>query len=143
MLLAQASDLQQLPTSRRCAARSPYPSKTCRWGIERPFVYCCNDIVATSVPIDVPDACASCHASPLHYQGLDSAQPFGYQPPPGRVPAPFTLPAAGPPPANAYGHGASRRSNHDGRRRGRRPAREAAALRKAARRTVLSGTSLD
>ncbi len=38
---------------------------------------------------------------PLHYQGLDSAQPFGYQPPPGRVPAPFTPPAAGPPPANA------------------------------------------
>ncbi|KAH9001730.1 Pre-mRNA splicing factor PRP21 like protein-domain-containing protein [Lactarius akahatsu] len=41
---------------------------------------------------------------PLHYQGLDSAQPFGYQPPPGRVPPPFTPPAAGAaPPANATG----------------------------------------
>ena len=44
---------------------------------------------------------------PLHYQGLDSAQPFGYQPPPGRVPPPFTpagvaAPVA-PPPANATG----------------------------------------
>jgi splicing factor 3A subunit 1 len=34
---------------------------------------------------------------PLHYQGLDSAQPFGYQPPPPvRVP-PFSAPAAPPP----------------------------------------------
>ncbi|KAH9053850.1 Pre-mRNA splicing factor PRP21 like protein-domain-containing protein [Lactarius vividus] len=41
---------------------------------------------------------------PLHYQGLDSAQPFGYQPPPGRVPPPFTPPVAGAvPPANATG----------------------------------------
>ncbi|KAH8983550.1 Pre-mRNA splicing factor PRP21 like protein-domain-containing protein [Lactarius hatsudake] len=41
---------------------------------------------------------------PLHYQGLDSAQPFGYQPPPGRAPPPFTPPAAGAaPPANATG----------------------------------------
>jgi splicing factor 3A subunit 1 len=41
---------------------------------------------------------------PLHYQGLDSAQPFGYQPPPGRVPPQFTpTPAAAPPPANATG----------------------------------------
>jgi splicing factor 3A subunit 1 len=41
---------------------------------------------------------------PLHYQGLDSAQPFGYQPPPGRVPPQFTpTPAAVPPPANATG----------------------------------------
>ncbi|KAF8270335.1 Pre-mRNA splicing factor PRP21 like protein-domain-containing protein [Lactarius quietus] len=40
---------------------------------------------------------------PLHYQGLDSAQPFGYQPPPGRVPPPFTPAAAVPPPANATG----------------------------------------
>ena len=34
---------------------------------------------------------------PLHYQGLDSAQPFGYQPPPpARAPA-LTTPAAPPP----------------------------------------------
>ena len=40
---------------------------------------------------------------PLHYQGLDSVQPFGYQPPPGRVPPSFTPTAAVPPPANATG----------------------------------------
>ena len=40
---------------------------------------------------------------PLHYQGLDSVQPFGYQPPPGRVPPQFTPTAAVPPPANATG----------------------------------------
>ncbi|KAI0262914.1 Pre-mRNA splicing factor PRP21 like protein-domain-containing protein [Gloeopeniophorella convolvens] len=34
---------------------------------------------------------------PLHYQGLDSAQPFGYQPPPGRAP-PFGVPVPGAPP---------------------------------------------
>ncbi|KAI9457754.1 Pre-mRNA splicing factor PRP21 like protein-domain-containing protein [Lactarius psammicola] len=40
---------------------------------------------------------------PLHYQGLDSAQPFGYQPPPGRVPPAFTPPAAAAPPTNSTG----------------------------------------
>ena len=38
---------------------------------------------------------------PLHYQGLDSAQPFGYQPPPPARPLPFNVPAAVQPTSSA------------------------------------------
>lgn len=34
---------------------------------------------------------------PLHYQGLDAAQPFGYQPPPAPMMAPGRMPGMGPP----------------------------------------------
>lgn len=34
---------------------------------------------------------------PLHYQGLDAAQPFGYQPPPAPMMAPGRVPGMGPP----------------------------------------------
>jgi splicing factor 3A subunit 1 len=40
---------------------------------------------------------------PLHYQGLDSAQPFGYQPPPPTRAPSFNAPAAPPPTAVTAG----------------------------------------
>ncbi|KAH9035438.1 hypothetical protein EDB84DRAFT_1660685 [Lactarius hengduanensis] len=111
---APTAEASASPASRLCAARSPYPSKTRQRGIERPFVYRRNDIVGTAARID----------------------PFGYQPPPGRVPPPFTPPAAGAaPPANATGT-VRPADQMEGDADDVPPAKRQRARRKAARRTM-------
>ena len=91
------------PASRRCATRFLYPTKTCRCGSKDPLFTAVTISLGPQPASIYPTPSPPVMLPPLHYQGLDSAQPFGYQPPPRRVPAPFTPPAAGPPPANATG----------------------------------------
>ncbi|KAI9457747.1 hypothetical protein BJY52DRAFT_1223670 [Lactarius psammicola] len=77
------------PTPVDAASKDPsFAVATISSGPQPPSTY------PTPAPVMLP---------PLHYQGLDSAQPFGYQPPPGRAPPPFTPPASAPPVVNATG----------------------------------------